>query len=175
MGCRKAMTAGLAVVLFAFGATAVHGEEFAPPVSVPPDGGELRPWEAEALRTMEIPSADAVGVPAYPGARVVQVMPGGEMSFNDETTRYNPSIKLLSLDSEEDVAAFYREALAGEGWNSDTIMGMTWFWQGDRAFDPLDVAAVGLIPAIGIMEPGPMGRMMPGAQSLIEIRYSPQP
>jgi hypothetical protein len=170
--CNKVVKAGLAIVFSAVVATAVHGENFAP--AVPADGGELRPWEADALRTMEIPAADAVGIPAYPGARVAQVLPGGEMTVNEETHRYNPSIKLLSPDSEEQVAEFYREALEGAGWSGDTVLGMTWFWQGDEPYHPLDIAAIGLVPAVGIMPPGPLGRMMPGAQSLIEIRYSPQ-
>jgi hypothetical protein len=144
---------------------------FAPAVSVPDGGGEFRSWKIEGLRQMRIPSQDEVGIPAFPGARVAQVLPGGEMEVNAERHRYNPSVKLLTTDSEEEVAAFYRNAL--QGWTTGERMASIWLWESGDDYNPLDVGAIGLIPAVGIMPPGPLGRMMPEARTLIEIRYRP--
>lgn len=85
-----------------------------------------------------IPNQEAVGVSAYPGARVSSVSAAGTS---------HPSLTLLSADPVGKVAAFYKQSLTPEKgwkWNNDLKV----FFRGDSVLN----AITGQVPSVQIFD-----------------------
>jgi len=116
-----------------------------------------------------VPGRAEVGVPPYPGARVVQVQAPGSEQVNDVVAL--PLVWLISDNEPEAVVEFYRRELSG--WSLGEFYLNTWFWEGDGPYNPIDESGL-TMPGIGVMAALP-GRadMFPGTRSEIQIRYRP--
>jgi hypothetical protein len=150
--------------------TGADPNAFAPKADVPEElddsNARLRRMILEAT---EVPTRAEVGIPAYPGARVVQVHPPGSEQVN--SVEALPLVWLISDDEPAKVAEFYRRELPD--WNAGEFYLNSWFWSGQGQFDPLDTSGI-TTPSVGIMPPVP-GRtdMFPGTSSEIQVRYQP--
>lgn len=123
-----------------------------------------------AVRNASVPSASAVGVPAYPGARVLSTMAASEMTVNDQKVTSLPALALLANDDIAKVAAFYTEKLTG--WDHEEFYGNHMFWQGPEGSNPLDIT--GQFPVVGLVsleETDTERAIWPEVRTRIDIRY----
>lgn len=148
-------------------APADRPDAYAPRVEIRPEHEEEAGMEVMFARYAEIPGRDEVAIPPYPGARVVQVQPAGEMTLNQETFTTLPVIVLVTEDSPEEVVAFYRSELPD--WGNDEILLNHWFWEGTGDFHPLEPSGM-QTPAVGVLEPHRRA-LFPQAATEIQVRY----
>ena len=128
---------------------------------------------AMLVQAAMVPGRNAVGVPAYPGARVVQTTGPGTGSMNGEPFEALPMVILLSEDAPEKIVAFYREVLPD--WQYENMFLTDWFWSGGGEFHPLEISGMET-PAIGIIELGEVMKyqIWPEAKTRIDFRYQPK-
>ena len=140
---------------------------YAPKVEpVPGSEGSLG---AMILANTVVPDAAAVGIPAYPGARVLQaqnkpVIEGGT----------NHIVVLLTADPEDKVLGFYRREL--RGWKEDKLMGMTpVFHQGAELPDPFTAEGQS-VPNVAVetIIESMQFEVMPQAKTKVTIGYQPK-
>lgn len=154
------------------------GEPFAEKVTIPGTAptDELANAEfqlgAMVVRAARVPGKNAVGVPAYPGARVVQTTEQSTGSINGVSFEGLPMVILLSEDTPEKIVAFYRAALPD--WQYENLFFTDWFWSGGGEFHPLEISGMET-PAIGIFELGEIMKykIWPEAKTRIDFRYQP--
>lgn len=148
------------VALAAAGTPALRaGEPLAPKAELPPwvDGGAPT---AIALEMLDVPTKEEVGVPAYPGSRVIKTKEGVELARVD----------LISPDPPETISAWYAEHL--EGWKHKEIGGVSYFWKGDGEFDPQDPAAGRkLVPIVAVTQPRSFAQTWRDTKGEIFIQY----
>ena len=119
-----------------------------------------------------VPDRDAVGIPAYPGARLFQSDEASEMTMNGVTVQTLPYLKLLSTDPVEKVVAWYKEQLPSYGHKD--VYGMSWvFWKGEGEFDAMDMEQTMTRQNVTISDATVLGfdEDMQGAKSLIQVVY----
>lgn len=147
-------------------------DAFAPKAEISPEADEAAARMARMfLDAAVVPRRDAVGIPPYPGARVVQVQPASPMMINDEEFEALPVIVLISDDDPARVAEFYASELPG--WSQGEFYLNQAFWEGGDDYDPLDVSGQ-TTPSVLVMEPvGNRPALFPGTRSEIQVRYRP--
>jgi hypothetical protein len=142
-------------------------QAYAPKAELPA-GADANSMIAAMLSNASVPETDAVGVPAYPGARVVQAM----NVQNPVTRAQTGTVRLISNDSPEAVAAWYEENLTG--WRRSEAMGMIGFGEGGREFNPMRPDTWGVVPSVKIEGDDlyEYGQVWLGVQAVIEISYA---
>lgn len=152
----------------------VMAEPFAPKVDIPAE--VLQPtheayFEAVTAKNSPVPDAGQVGVPAYPGAKMLFSQRGGPMSVNGKPMRRLSVVTLGSPDEPAKVVSFYRQRLSG--WSHGVFLDTDFLWQGQGEFKPLTESAM-TTPNIMVRQPMPGGTeaLMPRAKSVIEIHYA---
>lgn len=164
--------AGAAQTMMA--AAETPADAYAPRLPIPGDlpddpGAELM---VMAMRSVVIPSKSEVGVPAYPGARIMSTMAASTMTVNGEEIETMPALAMLSEDEIADVVKFYMENL--EGWHQKEFFGNYMFWDGPADANPLDISLP--YPLVGIMaldESSSEAAFWPGVKTRVDIRYRP--
>jgi hypothetical protein len=155
-------------------ASQAPADAYAPKLPVPEDvpddpGAKML---VMAMRWVTVPSKSEVGVPAYPGARVMSTMAAQKMTVNDEETKMMPGLALLSEDEISDVVEFYTQKL--KGWQQKEFFGSYMFWDGPADANPLDITLpyplVGIVP---LAESGSEKALWPSVKTRIDIRYRP--
>lgn len=151
----------------------LQGQAYAPPAPIP-EAAENDPSMALAvmfLQQLDIPARADVPIPPYPGAVVIQTMASQTATGNDEEFDMLPVIVLVTTDPVDQVAAHYAAAL--EGWNTKTVFGQHYFWQGEMDYDPFDIESSTAIQSLVIMEDLDREALVPGAQAELQVRYRP--
>ena len=124
------------------------------------------------LESAEVPSANDVNVPAYPGAQLMSAMRGMEMSSNGEKMTSWPALSMLSDDEIADVVAFYTDQLSQ--WRHTEMVGMHMFWNGDENSNPLDITGqFSLVSLAPIPDDDTIRTMWPEMRTRIDVRYEP--
>ena len=98
-----------------------------------------------------------VGLPAYPGAQVVQT--------EDGHGKILPMVRLITPDVAADVISYYKRHMTG--WEYGDHEGGSIFWQGEKK-----AAIQGEIPTIRVGE-AQLFQGIPSAQTEISIWYTP--
>jgi hypothetical protein len=167
-----AVAAGSAEARAAGGSSAAPRDAYAAKLPIPeevPDGpgAELG---VSMLESAKVPSKSEVGVPAYPGARVMSTMGATAMTVNDERVETLPAMAMLSTDETARVVEFYRGELSG--WRHKEFMGSHWFWDGPADHDPMDFTApYPSVAIMGIDGDDDLALMWPGIRTRIDIKY----
>ncbi len=124
------------------------------------------------LESAEVPSANDVNVPAYPGAQLMSAMKGMKMTANGESMTTWPALSMLSDDEIVDVAAFYTEQLSE--WRHKEMFGAHMFWNGDENSNPLDITGqFSLVSLAPIPDDDTIRTMWPKMRTRIDVRYEP--
>lgn len=188
-GVRLASTvAGLALILSACGgeeaaqsagaagtklaAAPTPADAYAPSLSVPssPPDDPVAKLLILAVRNADLPSKSEVGIPAYPGARIMSTMAASTMEVNGEEVEGLPALAMLSGDEISEVVKFYKQNL--EGWQSEEFYGSYIFWDGPADANPLDISLP--YPTLGIIpldESGTEASIWPDMKTRIDMRY----
>lgn len=148
-------------------------DPFAPLVE-PPENIENREMWLKMIDQWKVPGKGTVGIPAYPGAYIVQVQEASGMTVNNKIIITLPMITLATVDQPEKVVNFYKEKL--KGWNFSNDFMSRAFWKDDDRFDPLDLRKTSSTPNLiiyDISEDMPEV-LMPKARSRIKIAYKPK-
>ena len=162
-------------LLFGYGIVnkGLAGEPFAPKVKVPKNM-DNRDWWTETIQQWNVPDKKDVSIPPYPGAIIVKLTEGSEMTLNDEKIHGFPMIILGTVDEPTKVLAFYKEKL--KDWNYMNEFSMfDVFWRDRTNFSSIDLRQSAVTEHIVIQESnkyGPM-EMMPEAKTSIQIVYKP--
>ncbi|MCP5102720.1 MAG: hypothetical protein GY950_05055 [bacterium] len=109
------------------------------------------------LKRVKVPDKSSVGIPAYPGAEIIQTA--------QSIHGFLPYVILVSNDDPETVAAFYKEKMTG--WQQDEINKTIRFWKG-RKRDCLN--GRGLLISIRSLSKS-FNSVLPGKQTRIRIAY----
>jgi hypothetical protein len=153
----------------------VMAEPYAPKVDVPNDAAK-NSLSVMVINAAIVPEKSAVGIPAYPGARVCQTKTAGEMRANDKKYQTFPYIKLLSTDPPDKIVAWYKDQL--EEYTYEDVFGVAWvFWRGEGTFNGMDIRQRMTVENVGISQAiAAMGfdEVMQGTKSIIEIAYEPE-
>jgi hypothetical protein len=143
------------------------GDAFAPKVEIPADA---RDHDRGLVENSVVPSRSAVGVPAYPGSRVLRTTRGmREGGDGEPEIEILPSVTLLAEADPETVAAWYAENL--EGWKRESQMGMTFFHPEDVDLDLVHIGSHRLIAIGPVPQNMPAARLWPAAKSEINIAF----
>ena len=156
----KSITAALIVAVFIMASSAPGFVPFAQIADIPGNPGN-DPDLTRAIQYIEavnIVENDEVGLPAYPGAKVVQTGEGRNGIL--------PMVRLLTADDVSNVVGFYRKQLSG--WKFTVSGGTHMLWQGDET-----AAQQEKIPVIKIFEAGLFKKVIDSARTEISISYSP--
>lgn len=146
-------------------------DEFAPKVTIPKKM-ENRDFWVNQINSWKIPSKEDVGIPAYPGALIVQFMEASTMTSNDKKLETLPIIVLETEDEQSKVAAFYKEKLAD--WKYENKFEMfDVFWTGDGEFNFMDIDQAATRPNVQLQNPVDPNRLMPTSKTRIQIIYRP--
>jgi len=167
----------LAGFLFFNGPSGATGEPFAPKVDVPKNG---KPGIIDILAVMQVnaavvPDTAAVGVPPFPGARIVQTASAQSATVNGKKINCLPLVKLVSAARQDEVIAFYKSE--AKGYQFRKILGgiLNAFWKDREKFNPLSFSEICTTPNILISEigPGSKNTLMSSAVTDIQIVYKP--
>jgi len=162
-----------ATVMFGLLIGFLLAEDFAPKVD-PPKNLTDRSFWVKTIEAWKVPSASEVGVPAYPGAQIVQLNGPSKMESNGQEMNTLPIVILETEDEPAKVAAFYKEKLTG--WKHENKFGMfDVFWKGSEDFNFMDIDQAATRANIIIQEPiaSDPDRMMPTSKARIQIVYDP--
>ena len=162
----RALTSTLLIVMISAvpSIVASAAQAYAPKAQLPA-GADPNSITAMMLQDAEVPSGDEVGVPAYPGAQVVQVMRMPNLLTQEESG----NVRLITSDPPESVVAWYKESLAG--WSSKEDWDITAFGEGGRAFHPMTPNTWGVVPNVTVAANTIYGDVWPAAKTMIEINY----
>jgi len=170
---RKSLTVFVFIVLIgAFSQSLIFSEEpFAPKVD-PPKNMTNRDFWVKMSETWKIPGQSEVGIPAYPGAKIVSFQAASQMSANGEDYQTLPTMILVAPDEKTAVTAFYKEQL--KDWQYKNSFGMfDVFWTGGD-FNSIDVTDTATKPNVIVQDVlETFKEMMPDAKCQIQIAYSP--
>lgn len=128
--------------------------------------------EVRMLKSFRVPAKSEVGIPAYPGAKALKLMPAGKGKLNGEPFESLPVVELITMDDPKKVAAWYRNKL---GWQEEEFLLNAYFWPGGE-FHPLAISGMEMtsVGVLGIPENILSYYCMPGAKTTIQIRYNPR-
>ncbi len=145
---------------------------YAPKLTMPkkrPDHVEA-PLAEMLLNSAQIPAAGDVNIPAYPGARIVSTMAGGQFNSSAGEGVQLPGMILLSSDELDVVLAFYNEKLAG--WQYQDFYGIHTFWDGPEGSNPLDITAGYSMVILDTIEAEEVQRLLwPEMRTKIDMMY----
>jgi len=164
---RKHITIAVAIFLFLSGVATA--EPYADKIEIT---SKTSPMNQMVIKASKVPDRSAVGIPCYPGAKILQTKDVSEVEMNGQKYKTLAYIKLLSTDPVDKIAAWYKEQL--KGYTYEDLFGMPVFWKGKGKFNGLDMRQRMTIQNVGLSEPIPeMGydKDMKGVQSVIEITY----
>lgn len=151
----RSFYASLAMLLFTCMVfTGAWGEPYAPKVE-PPSG--IKPGTPDYLGVMslnaaEVPDKSSVGVPPYPGARIVMTKGKSKMTANDVEYTCLQYLKMYALDDAKKVASFYKEKLTDYQFKSDFGGMIRAFWKGPEDINTLDITQRCTTPNVRITE-----------------------
>jgi len=164
----------MAGLLFFNFSSMVSGEPFAPKVNVPKNvkPGTMEAFDVGMVRAAVVPDKMAVGMPSYPGAKVVQTMVDMSQMVNGKKQNCLPWIKLLSADPMNKIVEFYKTN--AKGYQFKSTMGIiNTFWTDRKDLNPMDVRQICVTPNITIMDINMKSKLMPEAITEIQIGYKP--
>ena len=171
----KVLAAVLVALSVLLGSVASHaGEPYAPKVKVPSGIKEDSPayFSVMAVNAAIVPDKAAVGVPPYPGAKVIMTSSGMVMASNNDKLTCLNAIQLLTTDAPDKVIAFYKKRLKDYRFKSRYGGIINVFWKGAEKFNSADITQVCKTPNISITsESG--NELMPEAKTMMEIVYEP--
>jgi hypothetical protein len=151
----------------------VWAEEYAPRVN-PPKNITNRDFWVKTISGWKIPSKEDVGIPAYPGALIVNFRDTSSMTSNGKELVTLPIIVLETEDEQTKVAAFFKEQL--KDWKYENKFGMfDVFWM-EGEFNFMDIDQAATQPNVQIQAPiaSEPDRMMPTSKTRIQIIYKTQ-
>lgn len=162
----------ICIMVFSYVSTLAE-EPFAPKITLPAKMENYDMW-AKMVKDWKVPSEEAVGIPAYPGAFIIALVDSGSMESGDEKIVTLPVITLGIEDEQAKVVSFYKEKL--KDWKYKNSFDMfDIFWTGRDDYDVRDIMQTATIPNLVISksiraEPN----FMPKAKTTITIVYKPQ-
>lgn len=159
----------------AFGLTVGMGVALAAPYAPVLEHPKPKPGSPEATMAaltvpFAVPEATDVGIPAYPGAKIERIE--GRSMEGWHSYSGLPDLIMLSSDTIDQVHDFYAAHL--KGWSVDPMQRGYWFRGtevslGSGSVQPrVEIGAVADMSASGQYE-----KDMPGARTIITIRYLP--
>ena len=159
------------LVTFIFGLLSADllAEPYADKIKITSNTSEMSKMVIEGAN---VPDRASVGIPAYPGAKILQTRDVGEMEANDESFKTIAYMKLLSKDPVEKVVAWYKEQLPSYGHKD--FYGVSWaFWKGEANFNAMDMTQTMTRENVMISDATVIGydSDMKGAKSVIEVSY----
>jgi hypothetical protein len=126
----------------------------------------------QILNASKVPEMGEVSVPPYPGAKLLMARDASPIEVNGNTYTCLRYIKILTIDSSDDVEAFYKSKLNGYKFKSEYGGVIRVFWKSEKDLSPLDVAEMCTTPNISISDTaGMFDALMPGVKTAIEITY----
>ncbi len=128
------------------------------------------------IQSAKVPDSSVVGIPAYPGALVIQTREAGAMQASDGKP-YLPYIKLLSSDTVDKVVKWYRERLSGWYYQKVSIFSMAEshrFWKEKGDYGMMDMDAMGTVPNVIVSAGKQHADDYPPAEAMIEVTYQPR-
>lgn len=161
-------------VIQGFGSQEYYEDDpFAPTVE-PPENIENRGMWFDMIDKWVVPTKGEVGIPAFPGAYIIQVQKASTMRVGNKTIKTLPVITLATVDPPEKVVNFYREKLKDWDYSNDFMTRAFWEKKGD--FDPLDPRKTSTVPNVIIFDVSDdmPEVLMPKARATIKITYIPQ-
>jgi len=169
---RSLAVISITMACFTIGSMALAGS-YAPKVKIT---SSTSPMGQMVIKASKVPDKSSVGIPPYPGAKILQTMDKSEMVVNDEKIKTLPYIKLLSTDPVEKVIDWYKDHL--KGYTYEDVFGVSWiFWKGHKKFNGLDMRFFTTIENVRVSEAIAAmiyGENMKGSKSIIEIYYEPK-
>ena len=155
----KKTTVLLFAAIFLLGIAPIQADEpFAPRADIPrnhKNDPEIN-LAIMFLKNVKIPTKQEVGVPAYPGSKIIQTDPGAADRL--------AMVRLLVIDPPEKVLAFYKKALTD--WKYKDFYGTHSFFKGSE-----NDAMMGKTPAIQIASADLFKKSMPAAKTTIGIWF----
>ena len=150
------------------------GEPFAPKV-VPPSGitkDSPDYFGVQILNASKVPEMSEVGVPPYPGAKLIMARDASPMEVNGNTYACLRYVKILTADNSDEVEAFYKSRLDGYRFKSEYGGVIRLFWKGEDDLSPMEMGDMCTTPNISISDAtGMFDTLMPGVKTAIEITY----
>jgi len=124
------------------------------------------------IKAAKVPEASAVGIPAYPGAVILQTRQKGAMK-TDAGKPYLPYIKLLTSDSVDKVVAWYKAKLPRYFYQKEDFFGTNSyrFWKVKGDYGMMDMDAMGTIENVIIADGSQHADVYPDVTTMIEITY----
>ena len=167
----KKLLGYLAVVLVCGVSAAVQAAPYAPVITHPkPKPGSPQAAMAAFAVPFTVPTADDVGIPAYPGAKIEKI----EGRAMEGWHKYSglPDLILLSTDSPKKVQAFYAKHL--KNWSVGAMHPGYWFNHGKvRVGDEQVAPHVEVSSVKNMLTKSRFQRDMPGVQTVIIVHYLP--
>lgn len=163
----------LTLLTLALTASPLWAEPFAPKVDVPAamlDSRHEAYTKAVGARDAEIPSRAEVGLPAFPGAKIMFTQRPTAWEINGKQLKTLHRIYMGSKQPKNEIVSFYKAKLPG--WGHVDKGGVHYFWKGNGPFDPFGESGV-VTPRVVVGEPFKHRKdpLMPDMQSVIEIYY----
>lgn len=125
-------------------------------------------FDAIHARDSEIPARKTVGIPAYPGAKVLFTQMNNRVNENGAWIDLPKRIFMGTPDTAQQVVGFYRQNLTG--WKFAEVYGVPTFYTGTGKFNPEDMTT----PRIVIAPEYRPRALMPTSKTTIDIYYSPE-
>jgi hypothetical protein len=147
------------LLLFLMLSSSVFAQPFAPVAPVP-ENASNDPDLALGIafiKDVKVPDKSEVGIPAYPGAQIIQTNKGQEGTL--------PSVRLVSADDMKLVIDYYKKEL--KDWNSEDIYSIYMFWNGENKMK----AMMGGEPVVQIEDGSKFANLVPGTKSTILVGY----
>lgn len=150
--------------------TVGHAAPFAPLIELPEDisSSDISFLQAQTVKNSVVPSKEEVGLPAYPGAKILFTQSGSTTTINGINTQTPNRVFLGSTASSDKVIEYYANAL--EGWSQVRENDSTIFVAESDMKNPLEDLT---IEKIIITADDPPRNLMPEAQTNIDIYYNP--
>lgn len=125
-------------------------------------------FDALHARDSEIPAQEAVGIPAYPNAKVLFTQMNNRVNEDGTWVDLPKRIFMGTPDAAQQVVEFYQQNLTG--WKFVEVYGLPTFYLGADKFDPEDMTSLRIVIA-----PEYRSRaLMPTSKTTIDIYYSPK-
>lgn len=145
-----------------------HADTFAPLIELPEDisGSEISFLEAQTVKKSVVPRKEEVGVPAYPGAKILFTQSGNRATINGINTQLPNRVFLGTAASPDKVVDYYADAL--KKWSMIRGGGATVFYPNSDSENPIEDQT---IPKIIVTPADPPRKLMPEALTNIDIYY----
>ncbi len=147
-------------------------EPYAPKVKITSD---TTPMGRMVIDAAKAPDRNAVGIPPYPGAVILQTRQTGDMKTGDGKP-YLPYVKLLTSDPLDRVVDWYKKKLPSFYYDKKGFMGMYVhrFWKVKGDYGMMDMDSLGTIPNVVISDGKQHADDYPPARTMIEVTYKPK-